>query len=118
MVLEALVVLLLILINGFFALSEMAVVTSRKARLKQLAQDSRRADRALALSEHPEKFLSSVQVGITSIGILSGAIGEATLARERQAMEKKQDRERERLEERRAKAEAAYDEAMRRWRKS
>jgi hypothetical protein len=43
---------------------------------------------------------------------------EATLARERQAMEKKQDRERERLEERRAKAEAAYDEAMRRWRKS
>ena len=77
MVLEALVVLLLILINGFFALSEMAVVTSRKARLKQLAQDSRRADRALALAEHPEKFLSSVQVGITLVNVLAGLFGGA-----------------------------------------
>lgn len=77
MVLEALVVLLLIFINGFFALSEMAVVTSRKARLRQLAQDSRRADRALALSEHPEKFLSSVQVGITLVNVLAGLFGGA-----------------------------------------
>ena len=77
MLLEALLVLLLILINGFFALSEMAVVTSRKAKLKQLAQDSRPAARALALAEHPERFLSSVQVGITLVNVLAGLFGGA-----------------------------------------
>src|SRR5690606_4419595 len=66
---------LLILINGFFALSEMSVVTSRRSRLKQKARTSRRARAALALSEHPERFLSTVQVGITSIGILTGVFG-------------------------------------------
>ena len=77
MFLEALVVLLLILVNGFFALSEMAVVTSRKARLKQQAAGQRSAARALALAEHPERFLSSVQVGITLVNILAGLFGGA-----------------------------------------
>jgi putative hemolysin len=75
MTLEILIVALLILVNGFFALSEMAVVTARKAKLRQLAGDSRRAQSALELAEHPERFLSTVQVGITLIGILNGFFG-------------------------------------------
>lgn len=75
MTLEIALVLLLILCNAFFALSEMSVVTSRKARLRQMAQESRRAKTALELAEHPERFLSTVQVGITSIGILTGVFG-------------------------------------------
>jgi putative hemolysin len=75
MTLELALVLFLILCNGFFALSEMSVVTSRKARLKQQAAESRRAKAALELAEHPERFLSTVQVGITSIGILTGVFG-------------------------------------------
>ena len=73
--LELLIVLALILLNGFFALSEMSVITSRKARLKQLAETSRGARTALELSEHPERFLSTVQVGITMIGIVTGFFG-------------------------------------------
>ena len=72
---ELLVVLFLILLNAFFALSEMSVVTSRKARLKQRAEDSAGARKALELAEHPERFLSTVQVGITTIGILTGMFG-------------------------------------------
>ena len=75
MTLAFLIVLLFVLINGFFALSEMSVVTSRKPRLKQMAQESRRAAKALELAEHPERFLSTVQVGITSMGILAGIFG-------------------------------------------
>ncbi|WP_428735792.1 hemolysin family protein [Thermomonas sp.] len=74
-----LIVLALILLNGFFALSEMAVVTSRKARLKQQALASRRAQRALDLAEHPEQFLSTVQVGLTLITILTGMLGGEAL---------------------------------------
>lgn len=77
--LELLVVIALILLNGFFALSEMAVMTSRKLRLKQMAEDpdrpSRGARKALALAEHPDNLLSTVQIGITSIGVLAGLIG-------------------------------------------
>ena len=72
---ELLIVLALVLLNGFFAMSEMSVMTSRKSRLKQLAQASRRATKALALSEKPEAFLSTVQIGITLIGILTGLFG-------------------------------------------
>lgn len=72
---ELLIVLALVLLNGFFAMSEMSVMTSRKSRLKQLAQGSKRAARALALSERPENFLSTVQIGITLIGILTGLFG-------------------------------------------
>ena len=75
MTLEIALVLLLILCNGFFAISEMSVVTSRKARLRKMAQESSRARTALELAEHPERFLSTVQVGITSIGILTGLYG-------------------------------------------
>lgn len=73
--------LTLILLNGLFALSEIAIVSSRRARLVQLAYaGSAGARHALSLASEPTRFLSSVQVGITSIGILSGAIGEAALA--------------------------------------
>lgn len=62
-------------------MSEIAVVSSRRARLIQLVETGQRgAVRALELSAEPTRFLSTVQVGITSIGILSGAIGEATIA--------------------------------------
>lgn len=89
MTLEIVIVALLILINGFFALSEMAVVTARKPKLKQLAGESRRAQTALELAEHPERFLSTVQVGITLIGILNGVFGGAVIgARLAQWMER------------------------------
>jgi putative hemolysin len=73
--LEIAIVFLLVLLNGFFALSEMAVVTSRKSRLKQLAESSQSAKAALKLAEHPERFLSTVQVGITLIPYLNGIVG-------------------------------------------
>ena len=72
---EFLIVLVLIACNAFFALSEMSVVTSRKSRLKQNAGDSRGALKALELANEPERFLSTVQVGITLIGILTGMFG-------------------------------------------
>ena len=72
---EFLIVLVLIACNAFFALSEMSVVTSRKSRLKQQAGDSRGARTALELANQPERFLSTVQVGITLIGILTGMFG-------------------------------------------
>jgi len=75
------ILLVLILLNGVFALSEMAVVSSRKARLQQLADDrSPGAAAALALANAPSNFLSTIQVGITLIGITSGAFGEAALS--------------------------------------
>lgn len=71
----------LILLNAVFAMCEIAVVSSRKARLQRLADSGRPgAPAALALHEEPSRFLSTIQVGITSIGILSGAVGEAALA--------------------------------------
>ena len=78
--LEVAIVLGLILVNGFFALSEMAVVSSRRMRLQQLAeQGNRSAALAVALTDNPGRFLSAVQVGMTLIGILSGAFGGATI---------------------------------------
>ena len=72
---------LLTLLNGLFAMSEMAIASSRKARLAAMAESGDRgAEAALALMEHPTKFLSTVQVGITSIGILNGIIGEAAFS--------------------------------------
>ena len=71
----------LILINGGFAMSEIALVSSRRARLQQLVDDGHHgAALALQLSADPTRFLSTVQVGITSIGILSGAVGESVIA--------------------------------------
>ena len=74
-VLELLIVVALILLNAFFALSEMALMTSRKIRLKQMGEHSRGARKALALAEHPDNLLSTVQVGITLIGVLTGVFG-------------------------------------------
>lgn len=78
---DVLLLLLLIVLNGIFAMSEIAVVSARRARLIQLAEDgSKGARHALTLASEPTRFLSSVQVGITSIGILNGAIGEGAIA--------------------------------------
>lgn len=76
---ELLVVAFLILLNGFFAMSEMALMTSRKLRLKQMGEEKGAAGRAArcahALAEHPDHLLSTVQIGITLIGILAGVFG-------------------------------------------
>lgn len=78
--LEILIVAVLTLVNGLLAMSELAVVSSRPARLKVLAAEGKRgATVALKLQEDPGKFLSSVQIGITLVGVLSGAFSGATL---------------------------------------
>jgi putative hemolysin len=71
----------LILLNGFFAMSEISLVTARKARLQRLIDSGDRGARVAAqLGAEPTKFLSTVQIGITSVAMLSGILGEATLA--------------------------------------
>ena len=80
---EFLIILALVFLNGVFAMSEAAVIASRKARLQQSAEHGdRRARAALKLANDPERFLSTVQIGITLIGILAGVFGGATVARE------------------------------------
>jgi putative hemolysin len=77
---EILIVAVLTLLNGALAMSELAVVSSRPARLKVIsAEGNKGADSALKLAEDPGKFLSSVQIGITLVGVLSGAFSGATL---------------------------------------
>ena len=79
--LQIAVVFLLILLNGFFAMAEMAVVSSRRARLQHAAEVGRAgALVALELKRDPGRFLSTVQIGITVIGVLAGVFGGATLA--------------------------------------
>lgn len=78
---ELLILLVLLLANGVFAMTEIAVVSARKSRLRGLAdRGSARARAALALAESPTRFLSTVQIGITLVGILAGAYGGATFA--------------------------------------
>ncbi|PZQ43516.1 MAG: HlyC/CorC family transporter [Micavibrio aeruginosavorus] len=78
---EVIIIFVLLLINAYFAMSEIAIVSSSKPLLKQLAkQGSKGAETALALSENPGRFLSTVQVGITLVGILAGAYGGATIS--------------------------------------
>lgn len=78
--LEIIFILLLLLANGLFAMAEIAVVASRKARLKSMADDGGRGARlALALANAPGKFLSTVQVGITFVGVLASALGGANI---------------------------------------
>jgi putative hemolysin len=80
---DFLLIALLTLLNGLFAMSEMALASSRKARLAAMAESGDRgAEAALRLMEHPTTFLSTVQVGITSIGMLNGIIGEAAFSAE------------------------------------
>ena len=73
--LELLIVVALIALNAYFALSEMALMTSRKLRLKQMAEHSRGARAALLLAQQPDRLLSTVQIGITLIGVLTGVFG-------------------------------------------
>jgi putative hemolysin len=75
------IIVLLILLNGYFAMSETALVSSRKARLRQRAEEGDKGARAaLELADSPNRFLSTVQIGISLIGVLAGAFGGATLA--------------------------------------
>ena len=79
--LQSAIVVLLILLNGLFAMSETALVSSRKAGLRQRADagdDGARS--ALELANSPNRFLSTVQIGISLIGVLSGAVGGAAIA--------------------------------------
>jgi putative hemolysin len=79
--LEIVVIVCLLLVNGVFAMAEISVVSSRKGRLKKLADEgSAAAVKALALAEQPSRFLSTVQIGITLVGIFAGAFGGATIA--------------------------------------
>lgn len=77
---DILIILVLILLNGVFAMSELALVSAKRMRLERRAEEgSRGARTALDLADHPSHFLSTVQVGITLIGIFNGAFGEASL---------------------------------------
>ncbi|MCJ7660618.1 MAG: hemolysin family protein [Anaerolineales bacterium] len=79
---EILILFLFILMNGFLAMSELAVVSARKARLRLRAAEGRPGyQAALELAENPGRFLSTVQIGITTVAILTGAFGGATLAK-------------------------------------
>ncbi|WP_137124252.1 hemolysin family protein [Roseomonas sp. HF4] len=79
--LEITIILVLVLLNGAFAMSELAIVSSRRARLQALQRKgSLGAQAALALAEDPQRFLPTVQVGITLVGIFAGAFGGARLA--------------------------------------
>lgn len=78
---EILIVLLLVLLNGFFAMSELAIVSARRARLKPIADSGHKgARKAIELAEDPNLFLSTVQIGITLVGIVAGAYSGATLS--------------------------------------
>src|SRR3954447_17677728 len=77
---DVLVILLLIMLNGLFSMAELAIVSSRRPRLKAMAKNGRRgAQVALDLAADPGRFLSTVQIGITLIGILAGAYSGASL---------------------------------------
>jgi putative hemolysin len=81
-ILELIILFLLIVFNGLLSMSELAVISARKARLQQMADEgSTGAAKALALAASPGQFLSTVQIGITLVGILAGAFGGATIAR-------------------------------------
>jgi putative hemolysin len=76
------VILGILILNGFFSLSEMAIVSSRRERLKALMADEKKNQRkALAAVEQPSRYLSTVQIGITLIGIFAGAFGGTTLSK-------------------------------------
>lgn len=78
---EIIFLIALILLNGIFAMSEIALVAARRARLTKLAEEGDRlAAAAVSLHDDPTRFLSTIQIGITSVGILSGIVGEAVFA--------------------------------------
>ena len=81
LLLEAAIIVFLIILNGLFAMAEIAIVSSRKARLQQLANEGdKNAKVALDLALAPGDFLSTIQVGITLVGVFAGAFGGATIA--------------------------------------
>ena len=81
--LEVAIIAVLILLNGLFAMSEIAVVSARRTWLQQrAAEGDRRARAALQLSNSPNQFLATIQIGISLVGVLAGAFGGATIARE------------------------------------
>lgn len=81
MTFEIIFIFLLLLANGVFAMSELAIVSARKVRLRQLCDNGDiRACAALELAIAPDRFLSTIQIGITLVGILAGAFGGATIA--------------------------------------
>ena len=78
---EIIIVLLLIALNGVFAMAEIAIISARKSKLQQQANDgNKNAQAALDLAKSPSRFLSTVQIGITLVGIFAGAFGGATIA--------------------------------------
>ena len=80
---EIIIVLVLIALNGIFAMSEFALVSAKKTRLRQRAEEGdTRAAAALKLANEPTSFLSTIQIGITLVGIFAGAFGGATIAKE------------------------------------
>lgn len=80
-VLEIIIILVLIVLNGIFALSEFAIISAKKIRLQQRAEEGdKRAAAALEIANEPTHFLSTIQIGITLVGIFAGAFGGATIA--------------------------------------
>ena len=77
---DIVLVLLIVLVGGFFAAAEMALVSLREGQIRALTQKGRRGQRAARLAQDPNRFLSSVQIGVTLATLLSGTVGEATLA--------------------------------------
>ena len=77
---DVLVVLAFILLGGFFAAAEMALVSLREGQVRALAKRGKRGQRAARLAHDPNRFLSAVQIGVTVATLLSGAYGAATLA--------------------------------------
>ncbi len=77
---DVLIVLVIVLIGGFFAAAEMALVSLRDGQVRTLARQGRRGQRAAKLAQNPNRFLSAVQIGVTFATLLSGAFGAATLA--------------------------------------
>ena len=80
--LEIILLFSLILINGLLAMSEVALLTSKRAKLSAMASRGKKsAEVAIRISEDPTQFLSTIQIGITSIGLLSGIVGESIFAK-------------------------------------
>jgi putative hemolysin len=77
---DIVLVLLIVLVGGFFAAAEMALVSLREGQIRTLMQRGRRGQRAARLAQDPNRFLSAVQIGVTLATLLSGTVGEATLA--------------------------------------
>src|SRR6202451_884689 len=79
-VLDIIIVLGIVCIGGFFSASEMALVSLREGQIRALMQRGKRGQRAARLAQDPNRFLSAVQIGVTLATLLSGTVGEATLA--------------------------------------